>query len=1015
MYLLLLSFFPLLSAYNRPADESMLLDLSPNEFKPVKVNTRSTFLNIDIPAGAKGKEATYNLNTFKWLTEQVYPELSQKRNPVNNFIYSALKVWTSQPDSPLNADLLLTGIKNYPEGKNNPDFLLWLGYIYQINSDHATAIKYMKEAFSKIYKNKKIKPVRKFICGIVCTNNYYTRNTYLKSIAAKTAGSLVSAINHKELTGSESSFIVRKLSHHRHGTIMYQAFVKDMKKLKQPDPWLIYTCKGIYEIKKAWLARGKGYANTVDKDGWKGFFKHLNQAEILLTKAWKLHPERPQAPTAMIPVAMGKYRSSIQSDVTWFNRAVAAQVDYIPAYKALLWSRRPRWRGSHDQMLQIGHAALLSKMYDTKVPMIYLNALIDIAGEMPYSNWQAPFRKPGVHDQLEELCREMLKRKHPIEDKIWLSSLPLYIRLFCGHYEQAANTLEKLKNPAHFIYNRSQPGTKMDFTNPSLDHIRMKLDLFNGPFGKRLIEAENLCIDGKREKGRKIFLDILPELKDKQQKKYIFKRLAKSLIEKCEESSYKSDSGLHIAAYEHNIEAIRILIKAGADVRELDAKQRNALHIAFYRNSSRDTSEDCFYDITNLLTGHGIDINSMDSKGRTPLVYHVRYSNSSDPWHINFLIDRGADINVRDNAGWTPLYHAIVRKQTQFAEILIVRGARVNIKTNKAWSPLMQAVYSGQNLITNKLLVAGGDITVKNKYNQRTLLHYAARNNNTEGAKYFIDNGLSVSAKDMSGFTPLHLAAEKGNVETVKILLDNGASTDCKNRYSFTPLHSALSYKKVDVANLLIDNGANVNVSIKNGPTPLILAMLTGNITLVERIIKSGVDINFTTGQKKWTALHFAAYNGYTEIAKLLIDNGADISIRGKRHQTPLHLAALTGRSEIVDMLLKKGADINQRGANSLTPLDHAIHCYSRKRRLATVRLLLEKGADINKCDGDGWSPVYRCARFNKPEALKMLLKRGAEVNLKDRHGKTALDMTQKQDIKKVLLAYNAKNGKELP
>ena len=89
MYLLLLSFFPLLSAYNRPADESMLLDLSPNEFKPVKVNTRSTFLNIDIPAGAKGKEATYNLNTFKWLTEQVYPELSQKRNPVNNFIYSA--------------------------------------------------------------------------------------------------------------------------------------------------------------------------------------------------------------------------------------------------------------------------------------------------------------------------------------------------------------------------------------------------------------------------------------------------------------------------------------------------------------------------------------------------------------------------------------------------------------------------------------------------------------------------------------------------------------------------------------------------------------------------------------------------------------------------------------------------------------------------------------------------------------------------------------------------------------
>ena len=86
--------------------------------------------------------------------------------------------------------------------------------------------------------------------------------------------------------------------------------------------------EGEYQIIEAWKARGGGYADTVADKGWQGFREHLAQARKCLTEAWRLRPDLPMAPSRMIYVSLGD--SDIGEMRLWFDRTVAAQLDYAP-------------------------------------------------------------------------------------------------------------------------------------------------------------------------------------------------------------------------------------------------------------------------------------------------------------------------------------------------------------------------------------------------------------------------------------------------------------------------------------------------------------------------------------------------------------------------------------------------------------------------------------------------------------------------------------------------------------
>jgi len=144
--------------------------------------------------------------------------------------------------------------------------------------------------------------------------------------------------------------------------------------------WWSKILQGKVQISLAWMVRGNADAGHVTDLGWKGFAEHLTLADTLLTAAWNLEPERPEAASDMITVAMGDHTDN-GSTFDWFNRAMAAQMDYSAAFTALYTSLLPRWLGTYDDMLRLGTAAAASGRYDTTTPWQLISAVLDISGD----------------------------------------------------------------------------------------------------------------------------------------------------------------------------------------------------------------------------------------------------------------------------------------------------------------------------------------------------------------------------------------------------------------------------------------------------------------------------------------------------------------------------------------------------------------------------------------------------------------------------------------------------------
>lgn len=107
--------------------------------------------------------------------------------------------------------------------------------------------------------------------------------------------------------------------------------------------------------------------------------------------------------------------------------------------------------------------------------------------------------------------------------------------------------------------------------------------------------------------------------------------------------------------------------------------------------------------------------------------------------------------------------------------------------------------------------------------------------------------------------------------------------------------------------------------------TPLINAAYDGDTKEMERLIAGGADVNeLKFLLNGFNALHFAAWDGKAEAARLLIEKGADMTVMTQYGDTPLHLAALYGHTSVVDILLKKGADPAISSRSGKTPLAYA-------------------------------------------------------------------------------------------
>ena len=233
-------------------------------------------------------------------------------------------------------------------------------------------------------------------------------------------------------------------------------------------------------------------------------------------------------------------------------------------------------------------------------------------------------------------------------------------------------------------------------------------------------------------------------------------------------------------------------------------------------------------------------------------------------------------------------------------------------------------------------------------------IHDAIRKGNIELAQKLIANGADINRQDEKGYKPLHIAASKGHEELVKYLISKDVDIDGRAESDdTTPLHQAAGGGHKSVCEILTQNGADINSICKFGSPldvsihfnqdetaellkrlgakhkNLYFAVRSNDEKSVMELLSNGEDVDSRNNPLENTPLIYASFKGYYNIVKLLIINGADVSMMVNK-KTALLAAASKGHLEIVDILIKNDAYINPLSLNydlgkPETPLDAAL------------------------------------------------------------------------------------------
>ncbi len=272
-------------------------------------------------------------------------------------------------------------------------------------------------------------------------------------------------------------------------------------------------------------------------------------------------------------------------------------------------------------------------------------------------------------------------------------------------------------------------------------------------------------------------------------------------------------------------------------------------------------------------------------------------------------------------------------------------------------------------------------------------LFRAIESRDVEQVRSAIAAGTDVNAK-RHGTTALESAAWDGQTETVRVLLENGAKV---NADSGGALRGAAGNGHTETVRLLLENGAK---DASSGGTALMEAAYDGR--------KEARLISFRPLFPLLRNYH-RAYNGRTEIAKLLLENGAKVNAKNGSGATALMIAAHEGQTEMARLLLKKGADaIAKDNTYGWTALMFA----ADEGQTETAKLLLGKGSDVDAKDEHGETALMIAASKGYTETVKLLLEKGADVDAKNEHGETAFGNATRMDHPDIAALLRAKMAK---
>src|SRR5579871_739476 len=357
------------------------------------------------------------------------------------------------------------------------------------------------------------------------------------------------------------------------------------------------------------------------------------------------------------------------------------------------------------------------------------------------------------------------------------------------------------------------------------------------------------------------------------------------------------------------------------------------------------------------------------------------------------------------------------------------------------------AVKNGDRAALRQLLDQRADVNSP-MADGTTALHWAVRADDLETSQLLLQAGANPKIADRHGVTPLSLACLNGNATMVKALLDSGAPVDSTDGQGETALITASRTGNTEAVKLLLDQGAPVNAwDTKADQTALMWAVREHHSDVAKLLLARGADAKARTkviadfpaetgnlegvGRAQnlpkgvtpggMTPLLYAAREGTLDIAKMLVSSGAEVNVAEANQTSPLLVAILNDHIDVASFLLDHGANLNAADGFGRTPLWAAVDYRNldtpdksetdRGPMLELIRALLEHGADPNaqlKADPPsrrwmfgfgvnqwvsqvGQTPLQRAALAGDVTTMRLLMSKGADLNLKSHAGVTPL------------------------
>ena len=367
---------------------------------------------------------------------------------------------------------------------------------------------------------------------------------------------------------------------------------------------------------------------------------------------------------------------------------------------------------------------------------------------------------------------------------------------------------------------------------------------------------------------------------------------------------------------------------------------------------------------------------------------------------VRSQLEGGADVNAAQGDGMTALHWAAHKDNLEMARMLLDAGADVGRGTRiGSITPLFMACTNGSATMIELLLEAGADANATNELGTTALMK-AAASGSVDAVISLLDDGASVNAREKAREqTALMFAAGLDRAPVVRLLSARGADLN------------AIS-KMVAVGNDLVDEDGN----------PIPAPSRTG----VTRRRPSGE--GRVTGMGGLTALHYAARGGLIDTVRALVEVGADVDrVNPVDDTTPLIVATINGRYDVAKYLLDHGADPNASEREGLTPLYAVVESrwapvswtptasttasgivQQKVTHLELMKALLERGADPNAklaktpwynpphhgsrwIEWAGTTPLWRAAQATDLDAVKLLVSYGADGQIPSDENTTPL------------------------